>query len=86
MDIMVQVKERTMVGERYEFLDTVRIPNWVYVRFKGNIQELNYGYSKLELYIWENKLTKNGATYTVFASMEDINNIGVDIFIPVEGA
>ena len=35
--------------------------------------------------MWENKLTKKGETYTVFANMEDETNVMVDIFIPVEG-
>lgn len=85
MDIMIQVREKTITGEPYELLDTVRVTNCVYVRFQGNIAELNYGYTKLELYMWENKLTKKGEIYTVFANMEDETNVIVDIFIPVEG-
>lgn len=85
IDIMIQLNEKTMTGEPYEFLEMVRITNCVYVRFQGKIEELNYGYSKLELYMWENKLTKKGETYTVFANMEDQANVTVDIFIPVEG-
>jgi len=84
IDIMVQIKEKTKVAEPYTFEELVRLTNCIYTRFKGNIEELNYGYTKLELYIWENKLIQKGPIHTVFVDMEDLSNVVVDIFIPVE--
>lgn len=84
IDIMVQIKGKTKVAEPYKFEELVRLTNCIYTRFEGNIEELNYGYTKLELYIWENKLIQKGPIHTVFVDMEDANNVVVDIFIPIE--
>ena len=45
MDIMIQVKEKTITGEPYEFLDTVRIP-------KLCICKISREYSRIKLWIF----------------------------------
>lgn len=84
IDIMVQIKEKIKVGEPYKFEKLIRLTDCIYTRFEGNIADLNYGYTKLELYIWENKLIQKGPIHTIFVDLEDTNNIVVDIFIQIE--
>ncbi|MPW27325.1 hypothetical protein GC105_16285 [Alkalibaculum sp. M08DMB] len=85
IDLIMQVKSIPSISEPYQYIPSgLKLSNCIYVRFEGNIQELSYGYTKLNLYIWENKLIKAGPIYTVYANMENPENVTVDIFIPVE--
>lgn len=85
IDLILQIKSFGRSNEPYQYISSdLKINNCIYVRYKGKIEELSYGYIKLELFIWENKLIKSGPIYTIFADMKNSEDVIVDIFIPVE--
>ncbi|MFL1470936.1 hypothetical protein [Paraclostridium bifermentans] len=82
--IMIQVKNKMVkVDNPYNIKEEVRVTNCLFARFNEYEEKLQYAYSKLELYAFENDINIKGDTYTVF--VDDKNNkLVADIFMEVQ--
>lgn len=79
-DILIQLKIKTRVKYPHEFVNEIKVNDCIYCRFNGKQEELQYAYSKLNLYIWENDLISNGEAYIIYLCD---NHKNIDIFKPI---
>ncbi|TVW07988.1 AraC family transcriptional regulator, partial [Streptococcus pneumoniae] len=54
----------------------------LYVRFEDSPEYLQYAYSKLDLYVYENDIQTDGIVYTVYVNSSPEKMV-VDIFRPI---
>lgn len=81
-DLMTQAHDYQQYKEQFGINPKYTVENCIYVRFEGSVEEINYAYIKLDLYIYENDLISNGEMYII--NIEDNENYCiVDIFRPV---
>lgn len=69
------------VDKPYAMASVQRIPNCLYVRFRGSQDKLPLAYSKLQLTAYEEDIPLKGDSYSVFLN-EDGDTITADIFMP----
>ncbi|NQI71918.1 AraC family transcriptional regulator [Streptococcus suis] len=81
-ELYVQAQNAQQYSNLYDIQDVVSIPNCLYVRFDDSPEYLQYAYSKLELYIYEQDIQTDGTVYTVYVNSSPDKMI-VDIFRPV---
>lgn len=81
-DLMVQAHDYQQYKEQFIVENKHSVGNCIYVRFDGPIEEINYAYTKLDLYIYENDLISNGEIYIVNIE-ENLDYSIIDIFRPV---
>lgn len=83
MELMGQIREAPeSVQAPYTFTEQIRIENCLFVRYHGSMAKLSIAYQKLGVYCYENDLSTNGETYTIFLESK-MNNITADIFTEV---
>lgn len=66
-----------------EFRGNLTVPNCLYSKFKGDIEDIEYVQSKMKIYIWEEELIDLGEEYMVYLE----NSQGMtelDLFKPVK--
>lgn len=81
-DVMIQAHDYKRYKNSYKVYDRLVAEYCAYVRFEDHPQYLNYAYSKLELYFYENDLETDGVIYNVLVS-ESEDFMVMDIFKPV---
>lgn len=84
LKLIVQTKNViNKVEKPYEFLPQLRVTNCLFARFMEKEQNLEYAYSKLNLYAFENDIKLKGDSYTVFADKKD-DSIVADVFMEIK--
>lgn len=81
--IMVQLTTEYPNHPDYKYYEKISIANCLYIRFDGLNEELSYATSKLDLYIYENELTRKGGLYQVLIYQNE-EIIKTDYFQPIE--
>ena len=82
--LMVQLKNPIHnVETPYEFKNQIRITNCLFARFKEKEENLQFGYSKLQVYAFENDIKLKGDCYTVFVDNKE-GNLTADIFMEID--
>lgn len=71
------------VEKPYEFKSQVRVTNCLFARFTEKEENLQYAYSKLNLYAFEKDIKLKGDSYTVFVN-KDEDKIVADVFMELE--
>jgi hypothetical protein len=81
-DIMLQAHDYKQYSKLYKIEDQVSCANSIYVRFAGHPKDLDFAYSKLALYFYENDLEDTGIMYNLTLENHPEYTV-VDIFKPV---
>lgn len=81
-EFYVQAHNAQQYQNIYDIQDIVSVPHCLYVRFEDSPEYLQFAYSKLELYIYENDIQTDGTVYTVYVNSSPEKMI-VDIFRPI---
>ena len=81
-ELFVQAHDYKQYQKTFRIKDRIEFPNCIYLKFKGNPEELHFAHSKLDLYFYEQGLTPNGDVITVLIN-EYPEQIEVDLFRPV---
>lgn len=81
-ELYVQAHNAQQYRNMYEFREIVSVSHCVYVRFEDNPEYLQFAYSKLELYMYENDIQTDGTVYTVYVHSSPEKML-VDIFRPI---
>jgi len=71
------------VETSYELKNQIRITNCLFARFNEKEENLQYVYSKLQLYAFENDIKLKGDSYTVFVENKDGKMIA-DVFMEID--
>jgi hypothetical protein len=71
------------IEKPYEFKSQVRVANCLFARFTEKEENLQYVYSKLNLYAFEKDIKLKGDSYTVFVN-KDEDKIVADVFMELE--
>lgn len=67
----------------YELKNQIRVTNCLFARFSEKEENLQFAYSKLQLYAFENDIKLKGDTYTVFVENKDSKMIA-DVFMEID--
>lgn len=82
--IMIQLKNKmNKVDIPYSIKDEIIVTNCLFARYNECKENLQYAYSKLELYAFENDIKLKGDTYTVFVDNKDYKLVA-DVFMEVQ--
>lgn len=81
-ELYVQAHNAQQYSNLYDIQDTVSIPYCLYIHFEDSPEYLQFAYSKLELYIYENDIQTDGTVYTVYVNSSP-EKMTVDIFRPI---
>lgn len=68
------------VEKPYSMESIIRVPNCLYVRYKGPEDKLQFAYQKLNLIAFEEDIPLKGDSYTVFVDNQD-GIITADVFM-----
>ncbi|MGU9539825.1 hypothetical protein ACQX0N_12815 [Clostridium tepidum] len=71
------------VDQPYEYEKQIRVTNCLFVRFNEKEENLQFAYSKLQLYAFENDIQLLGPSYTVFVDKKE-DKIVADIFMKIK--
>ncbi|MBS6506802.1 MAG: hypothetical protein KH369_01315 [Paraclostridium bifermentans] len=82
--IMIQLRNKiNKVENPYKIEEEVRVTNCLFARYNEFEENLQYAYSKLELYAFEKDINLKGDAYTIFVDNKD-NKLVADIFMEVQ--
>jgi len=82
--IMFQLKNPIHnVETPYELENQIRVTNCLFARFSEKEENLQFAYSKLQLYAFENDIKLKGDSYTVFVENKDSKMI-TDVFMEID--
>jgi len=82
--LMVQLKNPIHNVEKpYELKKQIRITNCLFARFTEKEENLQYAYSKLVLFAFENGMKLKGESYTVFVDKNE-EGIVADVFMELK--
>jgi hypothetical protein len=82
--LMIQLKNPIHNIEKpYEFKNQIRITNCLFARFSEKEENLQYAYSKLTLFAFENDIKLQGDSYTVFVNNNE-EGIVADVFMELK--
>ena len=71
----------TCMDKQYTMEAVLRVPNCLYVRYKGVNEKLQFAYNKLRLTAFEEEIALKGVIYTLFVR-EDYDTVIADVFMP----
>ncbi len=71
------------VDQPYEYEKQIKVTNCLFARFNEKEENLQFVYSKLQLYAFENNIKLLGSSYTVFVDKKE-NEIIADVFMKTE--
>ena len=81
---MIQLKNPIHHIEKpYELKNQIRVTNCLFARFTEKEENLQFAYSKLSLFAFENNMKLKGDSYTVFTG-ESEEGIVADIFMELK--
>lgn len=82
--LMVQLKNPIHnIEAPYEFKNQIRITNCLFARFSEKEENLQFAYSKLALYAFENNMRLKGDSYTIFVNKNE-DDIIADVFMELK--
>lgn len=81
-EFVVQAHDYKQYEKKFSIKENMEFSNCVFLKFKGNPNDLHYAHSKLDLYFYENGLIPNGDIINVILK-ESTEWIEVDLFRPV---
>jgi effector-binding domain-containing protein len=82
--LMVQLKNPIHNIEKpYELKNQIRVTNCLFARFTEKEENLQYAYSKLGLFAFENDMKLKGDSYTVFVNKNE-EGIVADVFMELK--
>ena len=82
--LIVQLKNPIHNIEKpYEFKNQIRVTNCLFARFTEKEENLQFAYSKLSLFAFENDMKLKGDSYTVFANKSE-QGIVADVFMELK--
>jgi len=82
--IMIQLKNPIHNVEKpYELKNQIRVTNCLFARFTEKEENLQYAYSKLGLFAFENDMKLKGDSYTVFVNKNE-EKIVADVFMELK--
>jgi len=84
LKLMVQLKY-TMhnIEAPYEFSNQIRVTNCLFARFSEKEENLQFAYTKSQLYAFENDIKLKGDSYTVFVENKE-GRMVADVFMEVQ--
>jgi len=84
LKLMFQLKSPIHnVETPYELKNQIRVTNCLFARFSEKEENLQFAYSKLQVYAFENDIKLKGENYTVFVENKDSNMIA-DVFMEID--
>ena len=84
LKLMFQLKSPIHnVETPYVLKNQIRVTNCLFARFSEKEENLQFAYSKLQLYAFENDIKLKGDTYTVFVENKDSKMIA-DVFMEID--
>lgn len=82
--LIVQLKNPIHNIEKpYELKNQIRVTNCLFARFTEKEENLQYAYSKLSLYAFENDIKLKKDSYTVFVNKNE-NSMVADVFMEID--
>ena len=82
--LLVQLKNPIHNVEKpYEFKTQIKIANCLFARFTEKEENLQFAYSKLGVYAFENEIKLKGDSYTVFVDKKEAE-IVADVFMETQ--
>lgn len=82
--IMIQLKNSTKkVDYPYKIKDEIKVSNCVFARYTERQESLQYAYSKIQLYAFENDINLKGDSYTIFVNSKS-DKLIADVFMEVQ--
>ncbi|MBZ9606709.1 hypothetical protein G9F73_002510 [Clostridium estertheticum] len=82
--LMIQLKNSIHNIEKpYELKNQIRVTNCLFARFTEKEENLQYAYSKLGLFAFENDMKLRGDSYTVFVGKNE-EGIVADVFMELK--
>lgn len=82
--IMLQLKNPIHNIEKpYELKTQIRVENCLFARFTEKEENLQYAYSKLGLFAFENNITLKGDSYTIFVNKNE-EELVADVFMELK--
>ncbi|HET0843144.1 TPA: AraC family transcriptional regulator [Streptococcus pneumoniae] len=81
-EFYIQAHNAQQYSNIYDVQDSISVPYCLYVRFEDSPEYLQYAYSKLDLYVYENDIQTDGIVYTVYVNSSPEKMV-VDIFRPI---
>ena len=82
-DAMIQAHDYKQYQNTYIVHDIYTAEHCAYIRFEDRPEYLNYAYSKLDLFFYENDLEPEGITYSVLLNQTS-DMMTMDLFKPVK--
>lgn len=82
-DAMIQAHDYKQYQNTYIVHDIYTAEHCVYIRFEDRPEHLNYAYSKLDLFFYENDLESEGIIYSVLINQTS-DMMTMDLFKPVK--
>ncbi|PRR83475.1 hypothetical protein [Clostridium vincentii] len=84
LKLMVQMKNAIHnVEAPYDISNQIRVTNCLFARFSEKEENLQFAYSKLQLYAFENDIKLKGDSYTVFVENKD-GKVIADVFMEID--
>lgn len=75
------------VDKPYRMDGIHRVPDCLYARYIGPEENLKYAYDKLGVYAFENEISLEGGSYTIYVNRnEDEESIVADVFMPTKAS
>lgn len=68
----------------YSMESILRIPNCLYVRYRGPMEKMQVAYSKLSVVAFENSINRRGDSYTIFVDQLENDDMIADVFMEIE--
>lgn len=68
------------VEQPFSMESVIRVPNCIYVRFKGPEEKIKFAYDKINVTAFEEDIQLSDENYTIFVDQQD-DNIVADVFI-----
>jgi hypothetical protein len=82
--LMIQLRNPIHNIEKpYELKNQIRVKNCLFARFTEKEENLQFAYSKLGLFAFENNITPKGDSYTVFVNKNE-EELVADVFMELK--
>ena len=82
-ELMIQAHDYKQYKDSFDLIERFEVPCCAYVRYEGNVGDLHYAHSKLDLHFYENDIESIDEVYSVMVEDSE-NHAVVDIFRPVK--
>lgn len=83
IDIIVQAREYKKMKALFDIEETHICSGCILAQFEGDAENIQFAYSKLDVFIYENNLVSTGLIYTLYKN-SSVKHTCLDIFKKVE--